>query len=196
MKLKKSLMSMVMALVASTSSYAAIDLNWDYAGNLSTLDAGPITVAVGYVVGLYRDGSADNGSMSGFTFNSDGSVLGAANGQGNDAFLGFTTLTATAKAGIFFGEALLGIGAEEGNNIYSVLFEGATIATAGNSIVLDDASHTLPGSAGPASYDPFINNGGDTSNAWQPMVPEPATGLLALIGLAVVAVRRRFTGES
>jgi len=80
-----------------------------------------------------------------------------------------------------------------GSDVFTVVFNSASLATATHYLIVDDATFEVPSQGsppGPKSYDPIFSNAGGSPAAgdWQP-VPEPSS--LALMGLGVVALAAR-----
>ena len=81
-------------------------------------------------------------------------------------------------------------------NLYMVVLDG-TPASAKNFIVSQQLSNVSnPGYIPPGSTEPGLGNvqmsfGTQASNGWTAMAPEPTSGILMLVGLGALALRRR-----
>ena len=79
---------------------------------------------------------------------------------------------------------------------YTVILDGAP-GSAKNFIVSQQLSNAAnPGYIPPGSTEPGLGNvqmsfGSQASNGWTAMAPEPTSGLLMLVGLGALALRRR-----
>lgn len=185
--MKKTLLALTVAgvmLVAGCAS-AALTYTWDYVGggdaNLSTWD---VTVGAGWLVQMYTLPTTDPSAVM-FDLAGTPTVGGSP---------GISVLTFGAT-GTFVSFTTGGPGpnpaAIEGANVYSVLFNAATlgggVGDATHAVILDAATTFMPND-GTKSYQVGLPAG-----QWVPLVPEP--GSIALFGLGlitlVVAHRRR-----
>lgn len=81
-------------------------------------------------------------------------------------------------------------------SVYAVVFDSATISDTSKVFVSDAASVTVPGSGtGTASFTATLLAGAKDSSGWKSVgptqTPEPTSGLLLLLGMAGLALRRR-----
>ncbi len=74
------------------------------------------------------------------------------------------------------------------NKVYTVIYDGTSYADASNYQVVDSTPYSLPTDDGPATYSQT-----SVSGSWTPIVqvPEPASFMLFVVGLATLAIRRR-----
>ena len=94
----------------------------------------------------------------------------------------------------FYGEGETGTFAAGTRSFYAILFDGATVAASTNYQVFGPESTDVPGS-GFSSLEFDLT--GLTSSGWKSIsggttdVPEPTSGLLLLVGGAMLALRRK-----
>ena len=122
-------------------------------------------------------------AMSSAAFHDTKKATAAGNfGIGTSAALGGYTLPTLSE---------LGLSGETTYYAYAVIFDTETITDASNYIVTGVASATTPASS--ASVNKSFNIGSQAANTtWSAVgVPEPTSGLLMLIGVAGLALRRR-----
>ena len=122
-------------------------------------------------------------AMSSAAFHDTKKATAAGNfGIGTSAALGGYTLPTLSE---------LGLSGETTYYAYAVIFDTETITDASNYIVTGVASATTPASS--ASVNKTFNIGSQAANTtWSAVgVPEPTSGLLMLIGVAGLALRRR-----
>jgi len=183
MKNKKCMVVIASLIMISMSGYSALTLNWSSTSpNLAT----PIpTIQVGWLVQMYQDVSANTALGSITSFDSMGVETGG--NTGDDQLLGSFTTTITSSKGVFqFGANNLNATAIAGASVYTVIFNNAAVGGASQAWVMD-ATPTVLASSGSASYSlPLVNFGPIA------VVPEPSSIALIGIGLAVIALRRRF----
>lgn len=72
---------------------------------------------------------------------------------------------------------------------YAIIFDAATTAAAEHFYITDEASASTGGAGQPASLEFYATSSASASN-WT-AVPEPTSGLLMLLGMAGLALRRR-----
>jgi len=182
---KRFLVSVVALLICLgvNGAYAAVTINWGYLDDLTANITPPSQD--GWWVALYKDTSGDT-TLSSVTFNQ---VTVTPTGVGNssdDVFQGAIHESITAG---YWNNTIADFSTVAGAKVYTVLFDAATTNAATSSIVLDTTEFTVPADPGAGTY----AIGPPVPNAWQAMVavPEPFTGVLFGLGLAVVAVARK-----
>ena len=74
---------------------------------------------------------------------------------------------------------------------YAVVFDTAAAADAKNFIMTEEVSATTGGAGQPASIEFYATNSADAGNWTAVSVPEPTSGLLLLLGMAGLALRRK-----
>jgi hypothetical protein len=176
----KKTLSVVVAVIVSISSWA--DLSWTYSGNLLSFDA---AMQPGWIVQMYQDVNCDS-VLNSIAFFSADRLIGT--NVGDDVRMnGFTaSLLTNSKNGFLqWGENFPSWYDLYSNNVYSVIFNGATFGSATRAVVVDAASFTLPG-ADPATYSLSSVN-----NFW--IIPEPATAMLLSLGAGLAWSLRRST---
>jgi len=175
---------------ATMSANAALTLNWSYGGNLAI----PIpSVQVGWVVQLYQDVSANTVLSSITSFDASDFPLGGAANASDDQILGsFQTTVGIAKSTYSFLTST-SADAIAGARVYTVLFNNTVMSSATQAWIIDTTPTTLI-SAGIAAYTP---NATASTVGYGPLtvavVPEPSSVALIGIGLAAIALRRRFS---
>jgi PEP-CTERM motif len=193
MKLNKVLLCSLAAGLVSMSASATLTMSWGYFGNLAL----PIpTVASGWIVQMYKDVSANTALGSITSFNASDAPQGAAANASDDQILGsFQTTVGSAKGSFSFLANGLTADSIAGASVYTVLFNSSVMASATRAWIIDTTPTTLL-SSGIVSYTPnavastigYGGSGGLTVGA----VPEPSSLALIGVGLAAIALRRRF----
>jgi hypothetical protein len=172
--MKKLLVVAAVALAAAVSQAAAV--TWQ----ITNIQSSPnVTAAAGWMIQLY---SADTA----FDYN--------AAKAGTIAALDSTTSYASGtilRSSSTFGD----YAANSPVNTYAVIYDAATVADAKNYIVSDVAYKNINATGSPLSV-AFGNMAGTTTtnlfrNSDWVAVPEPTSGLLMLLGMAGLALRRR-----
>ena len=140
--------------------------------------------AIATIKGLAGKGASElTSAMSTAAFHDTKKATAAGNfGIGTSAALGGYTLPTLSD---------LGLSGETTYYAYAVIFDTETITDSSNYIVTSVASATTPASS--ASVNKAFNIGSQTSATWYATssVPEPTSGLLLLLGVAGLALRRR-----
>lgn len=164
-------------------------VNWGYAGADMVTDVGGVPTAIGgWFVQMYSD-PGNNSVLSSLTFAQNTAVAESA-GNGSDDILlsSFSTSLVDTKGVVSFTANGLDMASVANGHVYSVLFNNTATNTAAQTLVLDTATWAVPAS-GLTSY----NITPPIGNSWQNLVavPEPVTGILFGLGLAMLAVGRK-----
>ena len=173
-----------LVLMAGIASTSMANLSWLYTGDLSTWDA---TVQSGWLVQMYQDVDANTvvGNIS--AVNAAGALTGTGANTSDDTLLGsFTATTAvSAKGGLMqWGNAFASWGSLYSANVYSVLYNAASVGTHTKAVVVDASPATL------AASDPYEYSIGSVGNNWV-AVPEPTTLAFMGLGLGALLLRKR-----
>ena len=173
-----------------------------------------INVSSNWLIQMYID---DLSASTNQTYNSSGNptihfgttmnpnILGTAgvdNPSGTDMAVAGTakSVVATLASGSFFellspaGDAPFDYDLVEGQQVYSVLFNASTIASATSWAIIDDSTFFMPNQ--PALPSPELSSvsysvGTLASNDWVAVVPEPSSMLTTCLGLSLLLIRRR-----
>ena len=170
-----------MIIAAATIALAVVaqaaTVKWS-ANNIYTSDAGSTTKAGNTYLALCYVGDAT-------TMESVIAQIKA----GDEAAISGAATTKTLTSGLLSSSAYGDFGQGETISVFAIILDAKTVADANNYMVLDAQSYTF-GSAGEAKQ---IAWGSQAANTWQSTaaVPEPTSGLLMLVGLAGLALRRR-----
>lgn len=171
--MKKLIIAVAFAICGAIANAATV--NW----SANAIQSSPDTaIGAGWLVQIYAS-SVD------FSYDAakEGSIATWATGS-------------TVAAGTTFRAA--GSGTQDNGttaSYYAVIYDAATVAAAKNYIVSDNVSVTVAAAGGNAQL-PFGAMTATTSankflnSSWQ-SVPEPTSGLLMLLGMAGLALRRR-----
>jgi len=187
---KYTLIALVFGFASYTSS-AALTLNWSYGGTLAT----PVpSVTAGWLIQMYQDVSANTVLSSITSFNSSDIPQGAsANASDDQVLSSFTTSVTLSKGAFTFLANGLSADTIANASVYTVLFNNALLASATQAWIIDTTPKLMPGSGG-VSYTPnatasTVAYGGPSGLS---VVPEPSSFALIGVGLAAIALRRRF----
>jgi len=177
----KLLIGVVVACICVAVNNANALVTWGYANDL-TADISP-PGQDSWWVALYQDVSGDT-TLGSVTFNQVTVTPTGVGNSGDDIFQ--SLIKETVVDG--YWNSSQDFTAVAGTKVYTVLFNAATTNAATSSIVLSGADWDVPaGGTGIYTIAPPV------ANSWQAMVavPEPFTGVLFGLGLAVVAVVRK-----
>ena len=174
MKMKK-LMIMLAAVAIGFSAQAAVAITWQTGTGIKDANGNPFTTAnTAYTasIAFFTDAAA----KTPITFTPGGTI---------------STKSYVTKGGKGFGDST---GATfDAGTYYTVI----TISDGNKEWKSDVGSFTIaPGatSASTINFTSGLNMGGSSlinSNAYAPIVPEPTSGILMLVGLGALALRRR-----
>lgn len=174
MKMKKIMIAVVAVALAFVANAASV--NWSVSG-VTAPEGG--TLASGWYA-CFVEGSALPTDMAAMTAGDWATWTGAnATSEG--------TLAVTARAKTFSGSTADTYAADSAVTGYIVMFDAANVADASNFAYTEVATKNVP-SAGNLTWSQTFA----TTSGWQAVaVPEPTSGLLMLVGLAGLALRRR-----
>lgn len=176
--MKKILLSVCVAVLLASGANASVTVDWTYGGNLFDNSC-----QVGWFVQLYRDVDA-NTTLSTATFDNSGTPSGGASG---DSLLGsFTTALESSMGELIYYQLSKDMTSMAGYKVYTVIFNAASIGDAGQSVVIDAGTWTVPAPDWTGGYQLT-----SVANSWQ-AVPEPGTFALFGLGLLTIAARKRF----
>lgn len=180
MKRITSLFLLSSVLIGIHSAEAALSVNWSSTNNVSSFIP---SVQAGWEVALYVDPNGDT-TLSGITsFNTLGQPTG---GSSSDDYLFYVTPMTSSKGVFQYAlNPVPGSASLANMDVYTVIYNSSTNATATTAYILDPSTRQLP-SDGLYSYNP---NGGVSYTVG--VVPEPTTISLLAIGLVAVALRRK-----
>ena len=173
----KKLITLAVAVMLGTVAYSA-SVAWDNGeGDLYGYSTG--AVANGYAVYFFDTGKLDLEAANAYLTSGDvASVIGK--GQAGLA----------ADAGWVEGEAT-GYAAGDSITAYLIAFNSDDATTATFAYISESAPVTLPTSGMAANYSFDMSSSATASNWIATSTPEPTSGLLMLIGVAGLALRRR-----
>ena len=108
---------------------------------------------------------------------------------GNEAAISGADTTKTLAGGLLSSSAVGDYAAGETVSAFAIILDAKTVADANNYMVLAPQEYTF-GNAGESKA---LAWGSQAANTWQSTaaVPEPTSGLLLLLGVAGLALRRR-----
>lgn len=176
----KKLIIAAIAIVAAVAANAA-SVNWTVTGVTAP---GSTTKTAGYIGYFF-----DEATISSATINAailDGTFASVASSALWSAESNTTGVI--AKTGLGSYGATATVDNPEIRNFYTVLFDANSYATAQKYIVTADVPVTFTSASGakPAAFTNIT-----ASNQWADIAPEPTSGLLMLLGMGALALRRR-----
>ncbi|MEI6169177.1 MAG: PEP-CTERM sorting domain-containing protein [bacterium] len=176
-------MMMLAIYFTPISAFAIAQISWSYNGSLAT----PIpSVTSGWLVEMYRDvgGNTVLGSIT--SFNSSDIPQGASANASDDVLLGASFQTTVNGS---FNWSATPANSISGARVYSVLFNNSVLTAATQAWIIDTTPTTI--GAGPFTYtaNATINSIGSGPLT---VVPEPSSLALVGVGLAAIALRRRY----
>ena len=174
-------MMMLAIYFTPISTFATQSVTWTYSGSLST----PIpSVTTGWIVEMYNDVNKDTVLSSITSFNSSDIPQGTSAHASDDVLVNQTTVSASSWSSF--------VNNVYGKNVYTVLFNSSSLVTATQAWIIDTNPTSLPASG---NYT-YTANSTPSTVGYGPItvgaVPEPSSLALIGVGLAAIALRRRF----
>ena len=176
----KKLVVLLVAAVAACVVNAAT-ASWSMSNVLSPVEG---TAASGYSAYLFSYLASDTATY--------GSVTGAL-ADGNLSVLSSATATGTISSGKISASGAGSFAASTAYTAFAVVFDGADPASAGNYMITKEVSKTVAATGANISF----GFGTQAATTWNKMAgggdgtPEPTSGLLLLVGGAMLALRRK-----
>lgn len=179
-----------LAAIALAIGARAATVNWIMAG---VYKPETTTAASGYVAYLFADSVsaslsetystvAQSAVVTAITTGKFGDVVGKAIATGTTGTAGNIAVSGIAPTG--------GFGAGDSISVYAVIFDAATYGAAENyATTAADKTASYTSSTGSKSVS-WSNFSSTTGQGWT-AVPEPTSGLLMLLGMAGLALRRK-----
>ena len=178
-----------LAAVALALCSQAATVNWILAG---VTQPGKTDAASGYVAYLFAS-SVSSGLSETYSVVAQSDVISAIEGGTFGTFTSKAVATATTNAsGGILSTGIGSFGAGDSLSLYAVVFDAATFGDAENyAATASDKTVSFTSSTGakPASWSAFSTTAGQGWTA----VPEPTSGLLMLLGMASLALKRKRT---
>ena len=165
---------MIAAAIVCAAAFAqAGAVNWKIQGADDPTKTGvDLTGGCAYLFYASVDADAIEASILNKSFTADFAGSAIASALGDDAFSDGLMNMPSAVTGL-----------SGSTELFSVYFNGATAEDSGFYVITDTVTQTLPTTA---AGKPFTYN----HDTWQ-SIPEPTSGLLLLLGVAGLALRRR-----
>ena len=185
--MKKLIVAFATIAVAVVANAASMNwsLSYSYEAGADT-DSGPF--ANGWLVAIFDAGNAATASSDAIT-----ALIQSGADSAVSTYAVSTANTDSDGAASRYGVEFSG---SPGDTLtaYMVLFDASTAAAASNFIVSDAVSVQAPssGMAGTFDFDDFTKSATGTWTATS-AVPEPTSGLLLLLGMAGLALKRKRT---
>lgn len=183
----KKLVIALTAVVLGIAANAAT-VNWTATGVAEYGKATAAASSLGYIGVLIDASITDRDTMLAKFANQDTSLVAGAtiaNSQGTvgilqgQSFNGYVSVTGAGN----FGNSVT-------VNAYALIFDAATVADAKHVYVTDVLSKTTGANGQAANFSFGALTGTQTASNWV-AVPEPTSGLLLLLGMAGLALRRK-----
>ena len=171
---------MFVAIVCATTFVNAASMAW----GISNLSATPDKAAAAGWVAYFMDGSKYS-TFSGLEASEVGAYVAANKLYSATSTSGRTGVNVSATSGTYSaGDSVSG---------YMVIFDNASATAADYYVYTALDTKSVPGAGNLQFTKTFAETSGwtATSGGSQPDVPEPTSGMLMLIGLAGLALRRR-----
>ena len=183
--MKKVIVGLVVAAIASVASAELI--NWAPSALLTVEGT---VVEAGWVIQMFQDVNSDNTGTWYDELVLDNSGLSTT----DDILFGASTLSMDAGGGNVVISTLANVSVDAGNNLYSVIFNSADMATATAYAVFESTPYVVSAGSGVS-----LPNGtmgvGAAAGSWQ-AIPEPATvGLMGVAGLGLFLARKKARRE-
>ena len=165
-----------LAAVVSAAAVHAAACSWSGASIAKVTET---DVATSYTMYLLDASVTDATTMSGYLASGDTSYLSAATVT--------TTSGLAAGAAVRWTSTFGNYTAGDSYTYYTVIFNG-DVASADHFMITAEKTASVP-----SSGNMMMSFGSQASNTWNTMaaVPEPTSGLLMLVGLAGLALRRK-----
>jgi len=181
--MKKNILIVLFVIGMAVVSNAAVTIQWTYNANLGA------SYSAGWLVQMYQDVGVNDTLSLIVGFAADGTPIGG-NAAGDLVLTSYHTPLTSSKGNINWtlnGYDVTGI---KGDNVYTVIFNATSIALATQAVVVDSTTFAI------SSSDPSTGTYALTTvaNSFVPVaaVPEPSSVALIGVGLAAIALRRRF----
>ena len=177
----------LLAGVAFAAVTQAANMNWAISNVKTPADSS--VSGSGYYVALFAT-SVSGDTLGGFSTVSKDALV-AAFSKGDFSLMSSAAKTgATNSSGAITGVAFTGVGTTSADSItaFAIIFDNADYTKATNFIVTDDKNKTVAVGAASGGSLAF---GSQATATWTAVAPEPTSGLLMLVGLGALALRRR-----
>ena len=165
--------------VAFAAVTQAASFSWDNGDGDLFVSSGAGTTATGYIAYLLDAGVTPTATAQ--TAFAAGDFSALAKGWEADDL---------ADGGWLEGNNISGFTAGTSYNFYLAVFDSSTVEGAKNFYISDTAAVSFPGSGLPGSAS-FDLSATSSAGAWTAAAPEPTSGLLLLLGMAGLALKRK-----
>ena len=175
----KKLLAAVCAALAGLTIEAA-SINWENS-NMDLYEKGTTTESTGYLAYFIDDATYSRTTALSDLASGNYATVVSSGYEADDL----------SDSGYLSGSNAGSFAAGSTANAYLVIFDASTAASATAAYVTDIATTTLPGSGVAGALD-FDLSGSANAASWTSMsVPEPTSGLLMLLGMAGLALKRK-----